>query len=120
MAPVIDDLKTLEKGKGGKHVDINKLFDSTNLTYFTLQDGANIGDEVFRGTLTVVSADNLASQLIGGYKALNSAFRKCRYCMATDEQIKARLAHLYYRDSEFCIMFMITAPEFTKTNLAFN
>ena len=62
-------------------VIINMLFNSTNLTYFTLQDDVNIGDEVFRGTLTVVSADNLASQLIGGYKALNSAFRKCRYCM---------------------------------------
>ena len=101
LAPVIDDLKTLEKVRGVSMVIINMLFNSTNLTYVTGQDGSNIGDEVFRSTLTVVSADNLASQLIGGYKVLNSAFRKCRYCMATDEQIKARLAHLYYRDSEF-------------------
>ena len=73
-------------------VIINMLFNSTNLTYFTLQDDVNIGDEVFRGTLTVVSADNLASQLIGGYKALNSAFRKCRYCMATDEQMQSKVS----------------------------
>ena len=97
-------------------VIINMLFNSRNLTYVTRQDGSNIGDKVFRSTLTVVFADNLASQLIGGYKVLNLAFRKCRYCMATDEQIKARLAHLYYMYSKFCIMFMITAPEFTKTS----
>ena len=44
-----------------------------------------------RGTLTLVSADNLASNLIAGYKSLTSAFRKCRTCMATatDMQMKA-------------------------------
>ena len=51
-------------------------------------------DEVrrFTGTVTVVSADNLASQLVGGYKALNSAFRKCRYCMATDEEMQEKVS----------------------------
>ena len=29
-----------------------------------------------------MSADNVASQGIGGYEALNSALRKCRHCMA--------------------------------------
>ncbi len=32
----------------------------------------------FRGTITVVAADNL-----GGYMTLSSATRKCRFCMAT-------------------------------------
>lgn len=36
----------------------------------------------FRGTLTIVSADNLGSYFIGGYKQLSSALRKCRLCMA--------------------------------------
>ena len=40
-------------------VIINMLSNSTNLTYFTLQDSVNIGDEVFRGTLSVTSGDNL-------------------------------------------------------------
>jgi hypothetical protein len=31
----------------------------------------------------MVVADNLASQLIGGYKSLNAAMRRCRFCMAT-------------------------------------
>ena len=35
-----------------------------------------------RGTIALTSADNLASQLLGGYKQLSSALRRCRYCMA--------------------------------------
>ena len=38
----------------------------------------------FRGSLTLVSADNLASHLIGGYKSLSFAHCKCCFCMATD------------------------------------
>lgn len=41
-----------------------------------------------RGTVTVFSADNLAAWAVGGYKALASAFRKCQYCMATDEDMQ--------------------------------
>ena len=37
---------------------------------------------MFRGTIGLTSADNLASQLLGGYKQLSSALRRCRYCMA--------------------------------------
>ncbi len=36
----------------------------------------------FRGTLTLIPADNLASQYLGDYKALNAALRKCRHCLA--------------------------------------
>ena len=55
------------------------------------QEGLQIGDMMYKGALTVISADNLASQLIGGYKALNAAFRKCRFCMATDEQMQSKV-----------------------------
>ena len=50
-----------------------------------------------RGTLTLVSADNLAAQLIGGYKGLQSAFRKCRTCMAVDADMQSKvfLLHMY-------------------------
>lgn len=37
-----------------------------------------------RGTVTLVSGDNLGSDFIGGYKQLSSAHRKCRFCMAVD------------------------------------
>lgn len=45
----------------------------------------------FRGTLTVVSADNPAACLIGGYKSLHSAHRKCRSCMAVDSDIQCQV-----------------------------
>ena len=45
----------------------------------------------FRGTVTVVSADNLSAQMVGGFKALNAAFRKCRYCMATDDTMQTKV-----------------------------
>ena len=35
-----------------------------------------------QGTIVVASADNLASQLLGGYMQLGSATRRCRHCMA--------------------------------------
>ena len=45
----------------------------------------------FHGTLTVVSADNLAVQSLGGFKALSSAFRKCQYCMVTMEEMQTKV-----------------------------
>ena len=44
----------------------------------------------FRGTITLMCGDNLASYFVGGYKQLSSAFRKCRFCLAvfTDMQEK--------------------------------
>ncbi len=37
----------------------------------------------YHGTLCAVSADNLASLAMGGFKESCSAFRLCRHCMAT-------------------------------------
>lgn len=57
-----------------------------------------------RGTVTLVSADNLAAQAIGGYKALHSAFRKCRYCMAVDADMQVKVCseceYLALRDGQ--------------------
>lgn len=39
-------------------------------------------EQTIYGTLTIATADNLASQQLGGYKGLASAHRKCRFCMA--------------------------------------
>lgn len=44
-----------------------------------------------KGTLISVAADNPASNLIGGYKNLHSAFRKCRHCLATAEEIQTKV-----------------------------
>ena len=45
----------------------------------------------FHGTLTVISADNLAAWSLGGFKALASAFRKCQYCMVTMEEMQTQV-----------------------------
>ena len=36
----------------------------------------------------MVSPDNPASNLMGRYKNLSSAFRKCRHCLATEEELQ--------------------------------
>ena len=48
-------------------------------------------EQVFRGTLTVATADNLASQYLGGYKSLASALCKCRFCMAVEADMKSKV-----------------------------
>lgn len=45
----------------------------------------------FRGTVSLFPADNLASQYIGGYKALNAALRKCRQCLAVKEDMQSKV-----------------------------
>ena len=49
----------------------------------------------FKGSLTVVSADNPASQLLGGFKQGHTAYRKCRHCLALDSDIQTKVRALY-------------------------
>lgn len=44
----------------------------------------------FKGTVILVPGDNLASQYLGGYKSLASALRKCRQCMAINEDMQTK------------------------------
>lgn len=46
----------------------------------------------FHGTISVVAADNLASWSLGGYMSLSSATRKCRFCMATEADMKTKVS----------------------------
>ena len=48
-----------------------------------------------RGTLTVVSADNPAAQVVGGYKQLHSAVQKCCDCLAIDNMQRKIYIQLY-------------------------
>ena len=41
--------------------------------------------------MSLVSADNPASQAIGGFKEGAMAFRKCRLCLATDTDIQTKV-----------------------------
>ena len=45
-----------------------------------------------KGTITLVPGDNLASQCLGGYKSLASALRKCRQCMAVNEDMQTKVS----------------------------
>ena len=45
----------------------------------------------FKGTITLIPGDNLASQYLGGFKALSGALRKCRQCMAVDEDMQSQV-----------------------------
>ena len=56
------------------------------------QDGVTIPTgHKFKGTIVMVPGDNLASQYLGGYKALNAALRKCRHCLATAADMSAKV-----------------------------
>ena len=46
---------------------------------------------IFHGTIVAVAADNLASQLLGGFVQLGSATTKCRFCTAHKEDIQTKV-----------------------------
>ena len=53
-----------------------------------------------RGALTSVVADNPASNLIGGFKNLSSAYRKCRHCLAIFEETQTKV-NMQHKLSQF-------------------
>ena len=54
-----------------------------------------IGDvsRVIHGTLVAVSADNLGSCALGGFKEGSTAYRGCRHCMATVPEMRTKVQH---------------------------
>ena len=61
-----------------------------------------------RGALTSVVADNPASNLIGGFKNLSSAYRKCGDCLANSEDIQTKVECLIFFFSELIIYFLFS------------
>lgn len=49
---------------------------------FTIEDHPRI----FQGTVALISADNPASNSLGGFKEGATAYRHCRQCMGTYDQ----------------------------------
>jgi len=43
------------------------------------------------GTIAAVSADNPASSSLGGFKEGSTAYRFCRHCLTTREEIKSKV-----------------------------
>lgn len=50
-----------------------------------------------RGSISVGPADNLGSQSLGGFKALNAALRKCRQCMVVKEDMQTQVSTLIWQ-----------------------
>ena len=64
--------------------------------FFTIQEGVDVMvngvQRKLKGTIMLVPGDNLASQCLGGYKSLASALRKCRHCMAVNEDMQTKVS----------------------------
>lgn len=78
---------------------INVEFSVLDYTILCVQDDGvtfNVGgvDYVFNGTLSLIPGDNLASQYLGGFKGLSSALRKCRQCMAIDDDMQSKVCYV--------------------------
>ena len=52
--------------------------------------------KVMYGTVAIVSADNLGSLALGGFKESCSSLRMCRHCMATKEDSKNKVINAYH------------------------
>ena len=65
--------------------------------YYLQENGFNFdaynGVQKVFGSLTVVIADNPASCAIGGFKESSSAYRPCRHCLGTAEEIKINVRY---------------------------
>ena len=71
----------------------------------------------FRGTISIVSADNPASAALGGFKQSASAFRFCRHCLGSEGDTQSKviirirtfnypITHMYmYMYGQLCIVF---------------
>ena len=56
----------------------------------------------FKGTVTIISADNPASACLGGFKQSATAFRYCRHCMGTHDEIQSKVGL-----SDYIVMHII-------------
>ena len=53
----------------------------------------NIQGEIhsLRGTLALVCTDNPTAHLLGGFKSLTSALCQCAVCLATNDNVQAKV-----------------------------
>ena len=49
------------------------------------------------GSLCLIPADNLASNLLGGFKEGSTAYRGCRHCLATPSQLKSLFIESHFQ-----------------------
>ena len=94
LEPAVDDISRLEK--------VIVLYQSLSYTQFvhgfTLLciQGVTFdtceGNVEFFGTIATVCGDNPGSAAVAGFKESSSAFRCCRQCLATKEQMTTKVS----------------------------
>ncbi len=85
LEPFVQEILQLESVRVSYPASYMYMCVCHNAHYSIQDDGVpfevNGQTRYLRGTLATVPADNPASDLIGGHKALHFAFRKCRDCL---------------------------------------
>ena len=72
--------------------NVNKHFCCAGQGYSCTVDG--IPTDI-HGALAAVSADNLGSLALGGFKESCTAYRCCRHCMATLDMARSKVHNFY-------------------------
>ena len=73
-------------------------------------------EKLYFGALCAVSADNLASLALGGFKESCTAYRMCRQCMATRDSAKTKVSS-YIGSKNFSIWYLKYAISMVKIYL---
>lgn len=73
-------------------------------------------DRIFYGTIAVISADNPASSLLGGFKESASAYRLCRQCMGTKDEIRMKVSDQW---NQLLVTNYDISPSSPKSTLRF-
>ena len=60
--------------------------------------------QIYYGAIAVVSADNPASNSLGGFKESVAAYRDCRQCKTNDSNAQVEVYHV--NNNFYCARFM--------------
>ena len=75
---------------------------------------------MIKGTLILVPGDNLASHYLEGYKLPSGALQKCRFCMATYNEMSEKVC-LFVNKNTYVVIYSfylkIIIPELEKLTL---
>ena len=104
IIPFSESLPTLMKLKCVMHLGpelrytnlVSQSVSSFHFQSIFLSDGIHVDRRLFRGILELFLADTVAAHQIGGFKVgVELAFRKCRHCMATGDQMQTKASTFF-------------------------
>ncbi len=66
-------------------------------------------DTVIKGAVLFALADTLAAHSLGGFKVgVGFALRKCRMCLATQEQVRTKVRVIMCMCTNYCVLWLLT------------